>query len=186
MSDHIPPTPWTVEESPWGHVYLKDARDKRIATMLGTYDQKFDMACFVCDIAKRISQMGREQDATTQSRRREREDGVDEVLSNYARFINERPELLSLLYDIDMLPEQCVSYAGAVRMAGLCEVWKKLEAAEIARDEAVEVVRPIGDAFRFRVPKHDVAPDDFATDVRVTMGQGRTILGFLAKYRGKP
>lgn len=57
----------------------------------------------------------------------EREEGVDEVILPYAKFISARPELLSLLYDIDMLPEQCVTRVGAVRLAGLCEVWRRGE-----------------------------------------------------------
>jgi len=62
---------------------------------------------------------------------REREDGVSEILSKYAKFINARPLLMSLLYDIDMLPEQTVTRAGAIRLAGLCEVWKKGEQGEL-------------------------------------------------------
>lgn len=54
----------------------------------------------------------------------EREPGVAEIIARWAEFINARPMLLSLLYDIDMLPEQCVTYAGSIRLAGLCEVWK--------------------------------------------------------------
>lgn len=61
-----------------------------------------------------------------------KEDGVDEVLKDYRGYINPRAALMSLLYDIDMLPEQCVTLAGAVRLAGLCEVWKLKEAAETA------------------------------------------------------
>ena len=53
-----------------------------------------------------------------------REPGVTEYLSKYTAFINERPMLLSLLYDIDMLPEQTVTKAGAIRLGGLCEVWR--------------------------------------------------------------
>jgi len=62
----------------------------------------------------------------------ERETGVAEILADYSGFINARPELMSLLYDIDMLPEQCVTRAGAIRLAGMCAVWKRLEAAELA------------------------------------------------------
>lgn len=54
----------------------------------------------------------------------EREPGVTEYLSKYNEFINSRPMLLSLLYDIDMLPEQTVTKAGAIRLGGLCEVWR--------------------------------------------------------------
>lgn len=66
----------------------------------------------------------------------DREDGVSEFLAEYSKFINERPMLLSLLYDIDMLPEQTVSLAGAIRLAGLCEVWKKGESGALSRPVA--------------------------------------------------
>ena len=54
----------------------------------------------------------------------EREPGVDEYVSRFTAFINARPMLISLLYDIDMLPEQTVTKAGAIRLGGLCEVWR--------------------------------------------------------------
>lgn len=63
----------------------------------------------------------------TPSDKPEREDGVDEILSKYTKMINSTPMLLSLLYDINMLPEQTVTRAGAIRMAGLCEVWTMYE-----------------------------------------------------------
>lgn len=66
----------------------------------------------------------------------EREERVDAILKEYAKYISDRPMLTSLLYDIDMLPEQCVTVAGAVRLAGLCEVWKKYEEARDAGKEA--------------------------------------------------
>jgi hypothetical protein len=57
---------------------------------------------------------------------------VFEIVGGYRKFINERPELLSLLYDIDMLPEQTVTLQGAIRLAALCEVWKKGEEGGLA------------------------------------------------------
>lgn len=60
----------------------------------------------------------------------EREEGVTEILKTRSGFIRERPELTSLLYDIDMLPEQCVTRAGAIRLIGLCAVWERMEIAE--------------------------------------------------------
>lgn len=61
----------------------------------------------------------------------DREDGVTEYLKPYASFINERPMLISLLYDIDMMPEQTVTRAGAIRLAGLCEVWRMGEEGKL-------------------------------------------------------
>jgi len=60
----------------------------------------------------------------------ERESGVTEILSERRGFISARPELMSLLYDIDMLPEQTVTRAGAIRLMGLCAVWERMEKAE--------------------------------------------------------
>lgn len=66
----------------------------------------------------------------------ENDSGIDpkvfEIVGGYRAFINERPALLSLLYDINMLPEQTTSLQGAIRLAAFCEVWKKGEAGELA------------------------------------------------------
>lgn len=56
--------------------------------------------------------------------RKDRERGVDEIVGTWAKFINARPQLLSLLYDVDMLPEQTVTRAGAIRLGALCAVWE--------------------------------------------------------------
>lgn len=58
---------------------------------------------------------------------RTKEDGVDEVLAKWRGYISARPPLTSVLYDIDMLPEQCVTLAGAIRLAAFCVVWKAWE-----------------------------------------------------------
>lgn len=57
-------------------------------------------------------------------------DRVDEIMKPYLGMINSTPALQSLLYDIDMLPEQTLTIIGAIRLAGLCEVWKRMAAAE--------------------------------------------------------
>ena len=54
----------------------------------------------------------------------EREPGVDEILNEYKKYINATPGLLSLLYDVDLLPEQIVSRRAAIHMAVICDVWK--------------------------------------------------------------
>lgn len=61
----------------------------------------------------------------------EREPGVAKYLARYTKFIKDRPMLLSLLYDIDMLPEQTVTKAGAIRLGGLCEVWRMGEEGKL-------------------------------------------------------
>lgn len=91
-----------------------------------------------------IKQISDEELAAEVSRRKgealaqppRREEGVDETIAKYAKFINDRPMLVSLLYDINMLPEQCVTLAGAIRLAGLCEVWKKGESGKLLGDGA--------------------------------------------------
>jgi hypothetical protein len=51
------------------------------------------------------------------------EDGVEQVLAAYRKHINETPALLSLLYDVDLLPEQIVSMRGAKSMAAVVEAY---------------------------------------------------------------
>lgn len=68
---------------------------------------------------------------------KECEEGVAEILKPYLPLIRGTPLLTSLLYDIDMLPEQTVTRQGAIRLAGLCEAWKHdpKEDAETRRAE---------------------------------------------------
>lgn len=42
----------------------------------------------------------------------------------YRKYIRDNPELMSLLYDIDLLPEQIVLYINAIRMIAVCELFK--------------------------------------------------------------
>lgn len=49
---------------------------------------------------------------------------VKGILSGYVNLINETPELLSLLYDADMLPEQTVTVRGAIAVAAVCEAYE--------------------------------------------------------------
>lgn len=45
------------------------------------------------------------------------------IMQPYLQMINETPNLLSLLYDVDLLPEQCNSVNAAVAMAAVCEAY---------------------------------------------------------------
>jgi hypothetical protein len=45
-----------------------------------------------------------------------------EATEPYRKQINETPELQSLLYDIDLLPEQIRLFVNAVRMIAFCEL----------------------------------------------------------------
>jgi hypothetical protein len=56
---------------------------------------------------------------------------VLEIVGGYRTFISDRPYLLSLLYDIDMLPEQTTTMQEAIRLVAFCEVWKKGEAGQL-------------------------------------------------------
>ena len=48
---------------------------------------------------------------------------VRAILQPYLQMINETPDLLSLLYDVNLLPEQCNSVNAAVAMAAVCEAY---------------------------------------------------------------
>lgn len=60
------------------------------------------------------------------------EDGVADLIKPYESYINDTPSLLSLLYEIDMLPEQTVTRTGAIRLAAICELWKRAARAELS------------------------------------------------------
>lgn len=48
---------------------------------------------------------------------------VRQAVQNYAPIINDTPVLLSLLYDVDLLPEQIISMREAVCMAAVVEAY---------------------------------------------------------------
>ncbi len=50
---------------------------------------------------------------------------AQEVTQRYRKQISDTPELLSLLYDIELMPEQIRLYVNALRMAAICEVYKR-------------------------------------------------------------
>lgn len=57
------------------------------------------------------------------------EEFIGKITSEYSKYINETPALLSLLYDIDLLPEQCRHTnlpVNAVRMAAVCDLFKRI------------------------------------------------------------
>lgn len=54
---------------------------------------------------------------------------IEEVTTPYRKFISDTPALLSVLYDIDLLPEQIRLPVNASRMAAFCELWKNGHAA---------------------------------------------------------
>lgn len=49
-----------------------------------------------------------------------------EMCAGYRDQINSTPALLSLLYDIDLLPEQIRLPVNAVRMSAVCECFKRM------------------------------------------------------------
>jgi hypothetical protein len=54
------------------------------------------------------------------------------VVARYRKQVNETPPLLSLLYDIDLLPEQIVRYVNAKRLVVFCELFKRLTPEAVA------------------------------------------------------
>jgi hypothetical protein len=57
---------------------------------------------------------------------------IREMTQPYRKQISETPALLSLLYDIDLLPEQIRLPVNAKRMAAFCEIFKRLSPEDIA------------------------------------------------------
>jgi hypothetical protein len=51
-------------------------------------------------------------------------DAIGMILKRYIPLINATPELLSLLYDADMLPEQATRARHAIMIAAVCEAYK--------------------------------------------------------------
>lgn len=58
---------------------------------------------------------------------------VAEVTQRYQQYITETPALLSLLYDIDLLPEQIRLYVNANRMVAVCELFKLIPPDVLAK-----------------------------------------------------
>jgi len=54
---------------------------------------------------------------------------VHGILQPYLQMINETPDLLSLLYDVNLLPEQCVSIKAAVAVTAVCQAYRMGQAS---------------------------------------------------------
>lgn len=54
---------------------------------------------------------------------------VRSIMQPYLQLINETPDLLSLLYDVNLLPEQCNSINAAVAMSAICEAYRMGQAS---------------------------------------------------------
>lgn len=61
----------------------------------------------------------------------EEEKGVAEAVQPYRKQVSESPALLSLLYDIDLMPEQIRLYVNVNRMVAVCELFKLIPAEVI-------------------------------------------------------
>lgn len=64
---------------------------------------------------------------------------VEDVARRYEQLVNSEPDLLSLLYDIDLMPEQLLHVLevnpdavtpNACRFAAVCELWKARDPAK--------------------------------------------------------
>ena len=53
-------------------------------------------------------------------------DAAQEAVAPLRKRINENPALLSILYDIDLLPEQIVRYVNANRLVAFVAVFERL------------------------------------------------------------
>ncbi len=64
------------------------------------------------------------------------------TLDDAVAYINETPALASLLYDADMMPEQCISEISKVRLRLICLHWQRreLEHALDVRDRCAKVI----------------------------------------------
>lgn len=49
---------------------------------------------------------------------------AQEAVQPYRKLVNETPALLSLLYDLDLMPEQIRMYVNASRLIAVCELFK--------------------------------------------------------------
>jgi hypothetical protein len=56
---------------------------------------------------------------------------IFEFIKPYARQVNETPALSSLLYDLDLLPEQIVRPINAARLVAVCLLFRQLSTAQI-------------------------------------------------------
>lgn len=62
----------------------------------------------------------------------EEEMAIAEVTQPYRALVRETPALQSILYDIDLLPEQIRMHVNAGRMAAFCELFKRLTPEQVA------------------------------------------------------
>lgn len=74
---------------------------------------------------------------------------IEETTRPYRAQINATPPLLSLLYDVDLLPEQIIFPVNATRMAAFCEVFKRLSLEAVAELFQTPEMPPICDARSF-------------------------------------
>lgn len=57
---------------------------------------------------------------------------AQKIVAPYRKQINDTPLLLSVLYDIDLIPEQIMLPVNGIRCAAFCEVFKNLSPEAIA------------------------------------------------------
>ena len=54
---------------------------------------------------------------------------VQGILQSYLKVINDTPDLLSLLYDVNLLPEQCRTVNSALAVSAICEAYRMGQAS---------------------------------------------------------
>jgi len=57
---------------------------------------------------------------------------MDKAMFAYRKQISATPALMSLLYDIDLLPEQIRLPVNVTRMIAVCEIFKRLTPAQVS------------------------------------------------------
>lgn len=48
------------------------------------------------------------------------------AIQPYRKQVNDTPELLSILYDLDLLPEQIQTRINAMRLVAFCDIFRRL------------------------------------------------------------
>ena len=61
----------------------------------------------------------------------DRDENIDALVDSWRVFIRERAQLLSFLYDIDLLPEQIHSWRGADMLDAVCSLYQAAEEGAI-------------------------------------------------------
>lgn len=65
-------------------------------------------------------------------------EAVKSAIQPYRKEISQSPELLSLLYDVDLMPEQIKLMVNARRMIGYCLLHRRIRDAQMPTEKQIE------------------------------------------------